>query len=255
MSFMGKEIEEAFETTSGVVLGRKLSVLDDYTEWLGRYTDADPIRAKSAVSTNTVYAANTFFYRSVKKNMVKLDESLQLGERKIDREMIGKLTLSNAGQILSGIKYTTPEGIVEPNIGMEECTLYGYCSYCYKATAMVETKYSAFSFWPRQSEYVFGCRYCFSSKFCINCYYSVNLTRCFEMLDCNNCSDSYFCHNSEGLSNCMFCFNSKSLRYAIGNVEVGKEEYVRVKKILLDAIGKQLEKDKDLKLSIYNLRV
>ncbi|MDD5337635.1 MAG: hypothetical protein PHS02_04080 [Candidatus ainarchaeum sp.] len=102
---------------------------------------------------------------------------------------------------------------------------------------------------------MFGCDTIFDSAFCINCYHSVKLTRCFEMDSCRDCSDSCFCHNSEGLSNCMFCFNSKGLRYAIGNVEVGKEEYARMRKVLLDAIGKRLEKDKDLKLSIYNLRV
>ncbi|MFH0817693.1 MAG: hypothetical protein V1909_03600, partial [Candidatus Micrarchaeota archaeon] len=85
------------------------------------------------------------------------------------------------------------------------------------------------------------------------CYNSVKLTRCFEMDSCRSCSDSYFSHNCEGLSNCMFCFNAKSLRYAIGNVEVGREQYMKIKKRVLDEIVKKLEKDKNLDLDIYNI--
>jgi len=45
----------------------------------------------------------------------------------------------------------------------------------------------------------------------------------------------------------------KNLKYAIGNVEVGKEEYARVKKMVLDEIAKKVTKDKKLDLSIYNI--
>jgi len=51
----------------------------------------------------------------------------------------------------------------------------------------------------------------------------------------------------------MFCFNIKNKSYAIGNVEVGKEEYAKVKKMLLAEIGRRLEKDKKLKLDIYTI--
>ena len=73
------------------------------------------------------------------------------------------------------------------------------------------------------------------------------------MSDCNNCRDSYFCYNSENLSDCMFCFNAKAKSYAIGNVEVGREKYMKIKGIILDEIVKRLEKDKKLDINIYNL--
>ncbi len=51
----------------------------------------------------------------------------------------------------------------------------------------------------------------------------------------------------------MLCFNVKSKRYAIANVEIGREEYLRIKKLLLYDITKRLEKEKRLETSIYNL--
>lgn len=51
----------------------------------------------------------------------------------------------------------------------------------------------------------------------------------------------------------MFCFNVKAKRYAIGNVEYPKEEYLRVKKLVLDEIAAKLEKGKKLEWSIFNV--
>ena len=51
----------------------------------------------------------------------------------------------------------------------------------------------------------------------------------------------------------MFCFNIKGKSYAIGNVEVGKEEYGRIRKLLLADIHSRLEKSKRLDRNIYNL--
>jgi hypothetical protein len=51
----------------------------------------------------------------------------------------------------------------------------------------------------------------------------------------------------------MFCFNAKNLRYAIGNVEVGREEFMRVKGLVQSQIVKGLEKNKSLPWDIYTI--
>jgi hypothetical protein len=53
----------------------------------------------------------------------------------------------------------------------------------------------------------------------------------------------------------MFCFNVKSKRYAIGNVEVGKAKYLQIKALLLSEITKRLEKSHDCGIDIYNVGV
>jgi hypothetical protein len=61
-----------------------------------------------------------------------------------------------------------------------------------------------------------------------------------------------FCHNCENLQNSMFCFNTKNKNYAIGNVEVGREEYMRIKKMVLDEVNAELDKTGALKRSVFS---
>jgi len=51
----------------------------------------------------------------------------------------------------------------------------------------------------------------------------------------------------------MFCFNVKSKRYAIANVEVGREGYLRIKQIVLGDIAKKLERNKELEFGVFNI--
>jgi hypothetical protein len=51
----------------------------------------------------------------------------------------------------------------------------------------------------------------------------------------------------------MFCFNAKNLKYAVGNVEYPREEYLRIKAQLLNEISSKIEKGKMLDWSIYNI--
>ncbi|MCX6778422.1 MAG: hypothetical protein NT157_06085 [Candidatus Micrarchaeota archaeon] len=65
--------------------------------------------------------------------------------------------------------------------------------------------------------------------------------------------DSYFCHNCENIESCIFCFNAKSMSYAICNTPVSREEYSRIKKMLLAYVNKELDEKNSLGLSIFNL--
>lgn len=147
----------------------------------------------------------------------------------------------------------TPEVVMGQNQNMVEAAAYANSVNCFHGSYFNQSKFCAYCFWPRQSEYIFGSVESFSSKFCLKCYNSLNLTRCFEVSDSTNCSDCYFCYNCEGLSNCMFCFNTKSKRYAIANVEVGKEEFERIKTIVLAALAEKIQKENGLDLDIYTI--
>lgn len=245
------KIEEAFQTTTKIVLGRTLTNLPDYREWLFQYVGC-AIRMKSEVSDKTVYVPNTLFYTSIKKNMVTLDESVGLGEKHLTMEEIKKLGITNASEKLKDIKYVTSDVIIGENIDVRESAAYMNAQYCLEGVFYIYSRYDAYCFWPRETEYSFGCFLLFASKFCIKCYNSVSLTRCFEVSDSNSCVDCYFCHNCESLSDCMFCFNVKAKRYAIGNVEVGRERYLGIKQRLINEIAEKIEKDKRLDLNIYN---
>jgi len=184
--------------------------------------------------------------------VIKLDEGEELGKKSLSLESARGLSLSNAAEMLREIKLYAAESVVGENIEVEEVGQHGYSSFCYRGDAFVYSKYCAYSFWPRSGEYIFGSDFVFSSKFCLKCYSSVNITRCFEVSHSVNCSDCYFCHNCENVHDSMFCFNVKNMKYAIGNVEVGRERYLQVKGTVLDGLKKELEKTGGIKRSVFD---
>jgi len=248
-----EEFEKTFQMMTSLILGKKLSGFIDYEEWLLKHVSG-MIKVKSVISDKEVYLPRNEFYDEVNKRVVTIEEAYEeLGKKQITESELEALTLSNAPTILRNISVTTSDTQYGTNSNLIECPMYYNSHYGFRAPALNQSKHVIYSFWPRKSEYMIGCHYVFTSKFCIKCYDSENLTRCFEVGDSNNCTDCYFCHNCDNVSNSMFCFNVKSKRYAIANVEVGREQYLKIKEIVLNEICKKLEKEKGFGLSIYDL--
>jgi hypothetical protein len=211
------------------------------------------VAQKSAISGTVMYVPDFAYYTEPGKRAVTLEESVGEGKKMMEGADIRRLSLSSASSLLSPIKLYSPDVRFGTNIAVEECGVYFWSSHCYRGTWIGHAKYCAYCFWPRNSEYLFGCDFAFSCKSCLKCYHSVELSRCFEVSHSNSSSDCLFCHNVENCENCMFCFNAKGLRYAIGNVEVGKEKYDKVKALVLADILRRLEKDKKLDASIFSV--
>jgi hypothetical protein len=100
---------------------------------------------------------------------------------------------------------------------------------------------------------MFGSKMSYNCSLCINCYNSNNITRSFEVDSSFSCSGSYFLHNCENVHDSMFCFNVKNLRYAIGNVEVGREKFLEAKAKLTMLVVERLEKERRLPFGIFEL--
>ncbi len=251
---MTMEIDDHFATVTQIIFGRSLSQLKDYGEWLlSRAPEGRITGRKSAVSERTVYIPSVRFFLALGKRMVKADEALLLGQKKISEKDADALTISSAPGLLSGISTTTPEIIWGENIGTAESCAYGPTQYCFRVACCWFSKFIGYSYWSRTSENLFGCSLATDCSFCIKCYSSTKLTRCFEVNDSNNCADCYFCHNCEDLKDSMFCFNTKGKRYAIGNLEVGREAYLGVKKLVQAQVVGELEKTKSFRYDIYNI--
>lgn len=247
-----KEVEDAFATTTGVILGKRLGPLVSYGQYLSKHV-GEVYAAKSIISGKLVLIPPYSCFLKMAGRMMSLEESLEYGKRGISESEVGGLTLENAPDKLREVKAFSPDVDLGTNIGLVECAVYGNDSaHSFRSFQVYKGKYSGYSQWPRNSEYAFGCFSTVLSRFTINCYNSFNLTRCFEVEGSYGCSDCYFCHNCEGLTDCMFCFNAKSLRYAIGNREIGREKYMEIKKRVLEEIVKGLVEEKDFPLDIYN---
>ncbi len=252
----GKRAAEAgFQKTSQLLFGAKLAGIDDYSQWLVRNGEA-MAEAKSAASGRPILffkSALSPAHLPILERALTESEAIEFGKTAcMSRKAAEGLGLANAHNSVGDLAFFNLEFTEGTNVQLSECSTTIECSLSYRSGAMVYSKYCGYIFYPRSCEHVFGGNQLFDCSFCIKCYHSVKLTRCFECDSCRSCSDSYYCHNCEGLQECMFCFNAKNLKYAIGNAEVGREKYMKVKEMLLKQLSGRLEKEHDLGLSIYN---
>ena len=60
---------------------------------------------------------------------------------------------------------------------------------------------------------------------CNDCRNCRNCRNCVYCNDCRDCTDCSFCNDCRDCRDCYLCVNASELRYAICNVEVGKDAY------------------------------
>lgn len=248
-------IEEAWSKTCNVVLGRRLKGgIDYYGEWLKKDTKRSET-LKSAASGRPVRRFDYCRYFELPSDRLLLrEEAREAGERlKICEDAAESLTIANAHERIGGVAFFCPEYRDGMNLNIIECPTSGDSAHSYRSSAVVYSKYSGYCFWPRSSEHSFGCNALLSSEFNIRCFNSVKLARCFEVDFSRDCSGCYYCHNIENCRDCLFCFNAKNLKYAVGNVEVGRERFMQMKQKVLEDAARGLEETGGLRWGIYNI--
>ena len=247
-------IEKAFSDASGV-LGLRLTSLDNYSKWLCRNSQARLEPASSCATGKPMLVPDIAgFLRFPKESLLSLKEAEYLGEHlALSEGEAESLTLQSAPATLSKIAFFCPHweaGNQQNNI---DCPVSIDSVDCYHGLQNMLSKKCGFCLLPRNCESCFGSREIRYTSFSFNCHFSTKLTRCFECDSCNNCSGAYFCHNCENVHDSMFCFNTKNKKYAIGNVEVGREKFLAAKEILLSWARARLEKSRALPLDIYSI--
>ncbi|HIH23361.1 TPA: hypothetical protein HA238_06550 [Candidatus Micrarchaeota archaeon] len=250
-----KKIDGEFVKTFEILFKKRPSKnIDEYAPWLSRHVRGFE-RCKSAASGSDVFLARYGNYCDLPKNrLLTLDEAKGIGQTlKLTAEEVNGISFKNIGKTIGKIAFFNTDIQDGQNANNFECTITIDAFNCHRSVCSVYSKFCAYSFWPRSSQHIFGGDTVFDSAFCINSYNSVNLQRCVEMDGCNSCSDSYFCHNCENLQNSMFCFNTKNKRYAIGNAELERENYTKIKEGILEQICQELEKSGKSKYDIFSL--
>ena len=249
------KVQEAFDETCAPVLGKKMGSVRRYGKYLARNIRGVQSKSSSA-SGAPVYLGDYAIYRAIADSgrLVKLQEFEAICcEREWPPEIpLETLALKDVPGLLEPIAvYTTEENSFASNTA-ESSTVH-YAANILGCNRAYHAKDCAYCSWPRDCDHMFGCESTRDSSFCINCYYSWKLSRCFECDTSQNCTGSYFLHNCENVHDSMFCFNAKNLRYAVSNAEVGREEFERLKKLLLSEIVRSLEKTGSYARSIYNM--
>ena len=250
-----KPIEQAFSRTSGLLLGKQLEGgVDRYSGWLSLHTRRTE-KQKSALSGLPVFRGDyCCYFRLPKDRLVTMQEGRFIG----DSVRIGKIeaegiTLENAHRAIGKIAYFVSEYEEGTNLNTIECATTTDSTNCYRSFPIVYSKNCAYSFWPRSSEYAFGCESLFDSQFCMNAYYSSKIRGGFELDSCRDCANLYFSHNCENVQDSMFCFNLKNARYAIGNAPLPRVSYLKIKEKITGEIYGELSAKCALGIDIYNI--
>ncbi len=245
-----KKLQETFDKTCQLLFSQPLGQLEKYEGWLCRHVPLGRlVKCKGKTLIVPDYGG---ILKKVPNSRVRPPE---------DFDAIGMQKLAIAGQetvqsmkkkmdLQTSYVVDFQEG---DNFDNEQCTFFRNLLHSYRVLASFNNKCLAYSSWSDFSESSFGLYRTFYSKLCINCYQSSKLSCCLEMESCNSCSYSYFCHNCENLQDCILCFNVKNLQYAVGNVVVGREKFMQVKKELQSALVSELKVKHKVERSIYNL--
>jgi len=249
------EIENEFRTTTRLLLGTELKGIDDYGEWLGRRVPL-PFPSKSILSGKEVWLPPSLSFRNTHfttKRVISMEEMGNVNTSPFSPDDLKGATIDSIVQkLIKPIVYVAGNFRYQEHKNVEKCSgAGGGLNLYYGEDLYLSIKNVAYSNYTLYCENMFGCHAVLHSKFCIHAYNSTNITRCFEVDGCANSSDLYLCHNCEGMSNAILCFNAKNLRYAVGNVEVGPDEFARVKKILLECIVTALSSGKTSDFDIY----
>lgn len=247
-----EEVEKAWRSTTSVLLGRELPGIDRYGKWLCSNVDYYNLATeRSPVSGEDVYVVKKYWMLEGLPPVFVGMEKEQMASISLKKEELSG-NLGEMARNASRIAYLSLY-YSENCTNIDAPIVSASATNGYKNIMPVLTKNAGFSFWPRESSNIFGSSCIFSSSFCMNTHHSEGAIRTFEVDTASSSSDLYFCHNVEGVSNGMFCFNAKSMRNAIGNAEYEKGKYASVKKALLEQIAGELEKTKSLRWNIYNI--
>jgi hypothetical protein len=232
------QIEKEWKSTMKILLGAEPGDISAHSQWLLEGKQAMG-KGRSCVSGNEValaspdYAQGCRFAALGEAAPLKLDingiKDLDSIVQKMGEQAAytGNIVLGNSGfvegsssvddsfSVLNSSRITTSKNV-------------GYCTIA------------------KECENIFGCNVTSFLKYSARCHQVGKGVRNLETWLSWLSSDCYYSFNLNGCADCMFSFNLRMKRNAIGNLELGRERYMELKKNLLAQMAEELAKKKKL---------
>ncbi|MCX6771671.1 MAG: hypothetical protein NTX79_06460 [Candidatus Micrarchaeota archaeon] len=235
------DLNSAWKSTCRLVLGEEIGELEEFREYL--LTRHFPIsERKSALSGKRVVMGSDRYPKGAK--VISQDEidyakkypALGINEIKdIDSiiEAFHERFLYCGNKVFGVSRFFS---------GVDNCTDSFFVE---ESHDVVGSKYVAYSSFVRiGSEHVFGSGVLIRGAHLIKILGSADLSRSFDCSMCTASSDMLFSVYSHGCSNCLFCFNQRNKKYAIGNLELPRERYFEIRKKIVSEVAEHLRKHK-----------
>ncbi|MCK4319875.1 hypothetical protein KAW38_04875 [Candidatus Micrarchaeota archaeon] len=247
-------LNKEWKSTCRIVLRGEVGELDEFSAYLSEYPGA--MRSeKSHISNKTVFPAQGDYCPSARfMDLGEIDysrkfEPLNINEIKDIDSLVESLQerFVYAGNIILGnSRFVSDSSDIHNS------------SFILDSLNILDSIYMAHVKMARSSERIFGGNGIGESKFNIMAMESTWSSRCFEFYESHTCSDCYYVMNINGCQDCIFSFNLKNKKYTIGNLELEKSQYMKIKESLLEEIRAKLVKDRKclgLLDYLYNSRV
>ena len=132
---------------------------------------------------------------------------------------------------ITGEKYISSKEVAESDGVYNSIAVYG-------SVSIFDSKNIIFSYKIFDSNYLLASRDDSSCTLGLRVKESIYCSSCFEVSWSNKVSKSMFIHDSFDLYECLFCSHLRSKKYCIANMQFEKEEYLKIKKMVIDWIIK-----------------
>lgn len=236
-------INRAWEGACKAILGESIGEIGRYEKYLQKMVE--PYRVeKSCISGKEVAVTGDYAKGSKFISGDEIGEFSKIPGRKaiginqakdIDSviEAIGETACYSGNDVLgNSSQVANSNRVVDSN-------------YVYKAHDVFYSQYVAQTYLSKYSDYVFGCESVGKgTHFAIKSFETYEDVRLFECVRVYESSDCAYGANLENCRNCVFCFNLRSKSRCIGNLELPKEKYEKLKGKLLGEIREKLQKDR-----------
>lgn len=175
----------------------------------------------------TSYGEEKIMTQDAIRDRMKIDEWMQ--QKKDMKDMNDVLSAWEEVNYLASEKSINSQNIVRSDNILNSSNVY-------QSNSIFDSKNVLFSYNNIYSSYLLGSRGSGSCTYAIRVKDSEKCSSVFEVSWSAQVSKSMFIHNSKDLYECMFCSHLISKRYCIANVQFEKEEYFRIKEMVIDWI-------------------
>jgi hypothetical protein len=237
-------INKAWESSCKVMLGESIGPIGDYEDYLWKNVErCHPV--KSAISGKEVaitgdYAKGAKFISG--DEMGEYSKILGSGKLGINDLKDIDSILGAIGERIhySGNDILGNSGMVAHSNRVVDST------FVYKAHDVFYSKYVAYTYLSKYSEYIFGCESVGKgTHFAIKAFETYDDSRLFECVRVYESADIVYAANLENCQSCLFCFNLRSKRRCIGNNELPEGEFAKLKEKLLEDVRGTLKAKKN----------
>ena len=233
-----KQLQKGWDSACRVLFGRELEgELSDYEAYLARLV-APTARRKSHISGKEVTLASDSYPKNAR--FVSAEEAVQ--NRKYGLSINDIKDIDSLLAALSEKCEYSGNRRLGNTAFAESSDIVADAQYIYSSSKIERCSNVAKSNMIRDgSKYAFGCQWFAKSEFMIQVHGAHTVKRAFESYYVTTGSDTYFCYSCVGCHDLLFSFGQRNASYRIGNLQMQKGEYAKLKKKLLDEVADELE--------------